>query len=556
MSIIAGIFTPRWTPELQAIQKQITSHISRNPDDERMCYHDKYLFFCQVDYQSYGGQSQAENEQMLAAVTGHPLLSSSITHDLNTLLTANDWKSVLEQALGTYCAFQYHKTRNELRVYCDTLALRPYYYAVYKGAVIFSSCLRLFPHLEIFLDTNLDAVAELATLGYTLGDKTRYQQVRAARPGEMMTITSKGMKRERIFRWADVPYGDCSLDDGIKRLDRNFKHTVSLYLGDDRNTVSTLSGGLDSRLIATELKRQGVGLECLNFSRGESQDELLSQSFADAQKIPLHRIYVSDTQMLTVEQRLGINWTADNFDYYAELNRPRLFWSGNGGSVCVGQIYTSQKVVDACHSGNPELLADSYIEQQMAYIPARLVREGDELQKRLRNTILESLAEYDHLPLLKAYQLFLWENDQHHHLALPFEEMDRFRLDFCLPFYSRGVLEAMFSMKTESALWHGIYMNWLERCYPQALTTPWQTYPDHIPCPLPVEERYQNQWQFRTPFSTKARLLKEGLQTAFNHSGQVFNRRFLGAQCVATALGIYDCTPSLRLVERMNRHMV
>ncbi|WP_299018013.1 galactosyl transferase [uncultured Photobacterium sp.] len=556
MSIIAGIYTSQWTPELHDIQQRVEQYISRNPDDDRHCYHDDHLFFCQVDYQCYGGAARAENEQVFASVIGHPLLSASISHDLITLLTAKDWQVTLKQAQGTFCAFQYQKARNELLVYCDTLALRPYYIMSYKGAVIFSSCLRIFPDLGVQLDNNLDAISELATLGYTLGDKTRFKQVSVARPGEMMVLSPEGIQRKRYFRWADVPNGHCSIDEGIERLDRSFKQAVSLYLGNDQHTVSTLSGGLDSRLIATELKRRGAGLECLNFSRGNSQDELLSQRFADSQQIPLHRIYVSDTQTLTVEQRLGVHWKVDDFSYYSTVKRPRLFWSGNGGSVCVGQIYTDDKVVEACRRGDPEQLADCYINQQMAYIPSRLVRQGDELQQRLRNNILDALSEYEHLPLLKAYQLFLWENDQHHHIALPFEEMDQFQLDFCLPFYSRGVLEAMFSMETEWALRHGIYMKWLERCYPQALTTPWQTYPGHIPCPLPVETEYSNQWQFRTPLQTKARLIKQGVQTVFNHQAGIYNRHFLGMQCALTALGVYDCTPSLRLVERMNQHMV
>lgn len=556
MSIVAGIFTPKWTPELIHIQAQIDRHISRNPTDHRHRFTDNHLFFCQVDYQCYGGAAWGEDEASFISVIGHTLLSASITHDLNTLLTAEDWGATLGQAQGTFCAFQYQKGQNQLQVYCDTLSLRPYYVMSYKGAVIFSSCLRIFPQLGIPLDNNFEAITELATLGYTLGDKTQYQQVCVARPGEMMTISLDGMKRHRYFRWADPPICECSLGEGIERLDRGFKQAVGLYLGADRHAVSTLSGGLDSRLIATELKQQGAELECLNFSRDASLDAQLSQQYAGYHQIPFHSIQVTDTQALTIEQRLGIHWKAEDFPYYADVERPRLFWSGNGGSVCVGQIYTNDAIVAACEQGSPELVVDCYLKQQMAYIPHRLVKQGADLQQKLKENLLEALAEYAHLPLLKAFQLFLWENDQHQHITLPFEEVDRYRLDFCLPFYSKAVLEAMFSMKTEWALKHGIYMKWLESYYPQALVTPWQTYPGHIPCPLPTNGQLSNQWQFRTPLSTKFTLIKEGLNTLFGSNRAIYNRYYLGAQCALTALGLYDCTPSLRLVKRMNQHMV
>ena len=125
------------------------------------------------------------------------------------------------------------------------------------------------------------------------------------------------------------------------------KQAVERYLGSDTSTISTLSGGLDSRTIATELQRRGVELECLNFSRNHSQDASYGQEFAAYHHIPLHSIRVTDTQELTVEQRLGKHWQSESFEYYDKLSRPRLFWSGNGGSVCVGQIYTGEAIVES-----------------------------------------------------------------------------------------------------------------------------------------------------------------------------------------------------------------
>ncbi|MGF1733868.1 asparagine synthase-related protein [Photobacterium satsumensis] len=564
MSIIAGIFSTRWTPELEAVKHNIDRHISRNQDDVRHSYSDSYLFLSQVDYQCYGAAAKADDDKGFVVGTGHPLLTSCIKSDMKSLLESQQLEQSLNEAEGTFCVLHYQKRTQQLSIYTDSLAIRPYYFMQFQGAVIFSTCLRLFPELGIPLENNLEALTEIATLGYPLGSKTPYNQVFASRPGEMLEISdlnmlesgSIGLQRKRYFKWSDSDIAPCSLEEGIERLDTGFKQAIERYLGSDSSTVSTLSGGLDSRVIAAELQKRGVELECLNFSRNHSQDASYGQQFAAYHHIPLHSVRVTDTQELTVEQRLGKHWQPESFEYYDKLSRPRLFWSGNGGSVCVGQIYTGEAVLEACRQENLELLVDCYLEQQMAYIPNRLIKQGAMLQERLRENILESFKEYAHLPLLKAYQLFLWENDQHHHLALPYEEVDRFQLDFCLPFYSKSVLKAMFAMDTQWALKHGIYMAWLQQYYPQALLTPWQTYPGHIPCPIDVEKPKATQWQFTLPTKTKNLLLREAIATVFSENANMFNRSVLGVQFTLTALRLYDCTAGLTMVKRMNTYIL
>ncbi|PSW16442.1 galactosyl transferase [Photobacterium rosenbergii] len=563
MSIIAGIFSTNWTPELTAVKHNIDRHISRNQDDRREIFSDSSLFLCHVDYQCFGKPAKADNERSFAVTAGHPLLSQCVQHDLETLTDSASPEKLLLEGEGTFCVFHYQKEPQILSIYTDSLAIRPFYFMHYQGAVVFSTCLRIFPELGVPLDNNLETLTEIATLGYPLASKTPYNQVIASRPGEMVEISnpklmdaSVDIKRRRYFSWANADIAPCSLEEGVARLDIGFKQAVERYLGSDTSTISTLSGGLDSRTIATELQRRGVELECLNFSRNHSQDASYGQEFAAHHHIPLHSIRVTDTQELTVEQRLGKHWQSECFEYYDKLSRPRLFWSGNGGSVCVGQIYTSEAIVKACEQEDLEQLVDCYLEQQMAYIPHRLIKQGAMYQQRLRENIIDSFREYAHLPLLKAYQLFLWENDQHHHVALPFEDMDLFQLDFCLPYYSKSVLKAMFAMDTQWALKHGIYMEWLQQCYPQALQTPWQTYPGHIPCPIDVDKPKASQWQFSLPTKTKNQLLREGFSTIFSENATVFNRSVLGVQCLLTALRLYDCTPGLTMVKRMNTYML
>ena len=190
MSIIAGIFSTRWTPELTAVKHNIERHLSRNKDDIRQTYSDPFLFLCHIDYQCFGKPAKADNDSSFAVAAGHPLLSLCVQQDLETVLDSQDPEQSLLEAEGTFCVFHYLKKSHSLNIYTDSLAIRPYYFMQYQGAVIFSTCLRIFPELGVPLDNNFETLTEIATLGYPLASKTPYNQVIASRPGETVEISN------------------------------------------------------------------------------------------------------------------------------------------------------------------------------------------------------------------------------------------------------------------------------------------------------------------------------------------------------------------------------
>ncbi|KPA53234.1 galactosyl transferase [Photobacterium leiognathi subsp. mandapamensis] len=556
MSIVAGVISDCWSQDFLLIKKEIAQHLSRNPTDVRHEYFDNHLYLCRVAIDCYREANWAENHLRFTMVLGHTLMSPSLTQDVNSLLQHNmqDYPKLLADAQGTYCVLNYDKRQHTLSIFADSLAIRPLYYMQYKGAVIFSSCLRLFDKLSVKLTTNLVGVTEYAVVGYTLGNKTHYNEVRSLLPGERLIMTTKELQQQRYFRWADMPF-DCLRDsDGISQFDRAFKQAVNLCLGDDFHAISTLSGGLDSRVIVTELLKRGVQLECLNFSYQRSQDEVYAEAFAKYHDFPLHIVNVRDTQEQSIEQRLGCYWRATQYNFYQQVEHPRLVWSGNGGSVCVGMVFCDDEILAACATGEPLAVAKAYLQHQHAFIPKRMVKDGAMLQAQLEQNIVACLEQYSHLPLEKAFQLFLWENDQHQHIAPALEDMDKFRLDFHLPFYSKSVLSVIFALPTASAVKHQFYMKWLNHAYPEALLTPWQTYPGHLTCPL-KDHRLSalSQWQLTENVKNRVNLITIGLKTLFDAKGEFYHLHYLGANCLLTALGLYSGESTLNVVKRMNR---
>jgi hypothetical protein len=94
----------------------------------------------------------------------------------------------------------------------------------------------------------------------------------------------------------------------------------------------------------------------------------------------------------------------------------------------------------------------------------------------------------------RAMHLVLMQNDQRRHLAAHFEGIDLSRVEYQLPFFDSTFIESVLRVPLDFCLGHRLYMEWL-RCFPEVvLSVPWQAYPGHEPCPLPVPNGVAYQW--------------------------------------------------------------
>jgi hypothetical protein len=94
----------------------------------------------------------------------------------------------------------------------------------------------------------------------------------------------------------------------------------------------------------------------------------------------------------------------------------------------------------------------------------------------------------------RCLHLVLMQNDQRRHLAAHFEGIDLSRLEYQLPFFDSDFVESVLRVPLDFCLGHRLYMQWL-RYFPEVvLSVPWQAYPGHEPCPLPIASGVAYQW--------------------------------------------------------------
>jgi len=94
----------------------------------------------------------------------------------------------------------------------------------------------------------------------------------------------------------------------------------------------------------------------------------------------------------------------------------------------------------------------------------------------------------------RNFYLFLLLNDQRRKLSDHFENIDLHRVEYQLPFFDSGFLSQVMAVPIELCLGHRFYSKWLGLFASAVTSVPWQVYPGHDPCPLPMPQGLDYQW--------------------------------------------------------------
>ena len=488
MSLFAGAFrraaaavVPTETCE------EIASALSRDASDrERIrVYNDGRCFIAHLDLGAFTTSGLFKNEAGVLAVSGEPLLPV-------------DEFSVdaLPEARGVFCAAQYSSERGDILLVADKLCIRPLYYCITDDFVYFATALRVL-EVVIAVPRTMDvrAVSEIASIGYPLASRTPYAQISLMAPAEIISIDEHGVKRSRYWRWESITASQASGDVLLDRAYEEFRSAVQLRLGGDTIASAHLSGGLDSRCVVTALRDAGVTLHTLNFSRPHSQEQVFASEYAHRiQTLHTHFPYIPFGNM-EVYGPASVKWREATESHPNKPQRPQVAWSGDGGSVGVGHVYMSPRIVELLRAGDRATAVQEFLQQQSMHGAGRVLRRkiAPAIAEVPFIGIMEELDSIRCADPAQSFYLFLMYNDQRRHLSAHFENLDRFRTELQLPFFDSAFLTTVMAAPLDSRLQHRFYSKWIERFPDIFRAVAWQTYPDHVPCPVP-SDACASQW--------------------------------------------------------------
>ncbi len=200
----------------------------------------------------------------------------------------------------------------------DRLGIKPFYYAVKDGFLIFASEIKAFL-ASGFLDFNLegDAIFEFFTFGNIQQPLTILRNVFALMPGHVLTWSNGNIVTQRYWSvGSDVRTG-VSYDNAKNELLEQLRTSVRMQMISDRPLGLFLSGGLDSSVILALMHYNHLDIR--SFTIGFSDDHTLRNELKESEDMAKY-FQTNHTSLV-----LSASDAVSNFPAYFEgLDQPSV----------------------------------------------------------------------------------------------------------------------------------------------------------------------------------------------------------------------------------------
>ena len=262
--------------------------------------------------------------------------------------------SILKELNGFFSIVIYDKKKDKIILIRDRFGIKPLYYYFNKKSIYFCSEIDPLKNiLHLHKDNlNINQVNNYFTLGYINGEDRVYQNIKMLNPGSLLEFNLK-KKNIKYFKWFDIKKNKSvnfeNKKDLIKILKEKLDNAVKLWTRSDVDQVFSLSGGLDSSLLAATYARQGKRLNTISFvyepnKKFDMWNESLNSDLISKQLNSNHEKYLWSANdfkkdlheiIESLEEPFG-NSILPWFIYKKLKNKFKVCITGNGGDELFG----------------------------------------------------------------------------------------------------------------------------------------------------------------------------------------------------------------------------
>ena len=203
--------------------------------------------------------------------------------DTEVLLKALSFygSNIISTLEGMFSFVFFDKKRNILIMARDYLGKKPLYYFLGENKFFFASQVELVAKYKKDLKLNLESIKTYLELGYLVDPTTMFEKIFSVMPGEIISIDLNNLvviSSDRFIPKLILDSENISVSDTVKialaeRVDGHDKFAISL------------SGGVDSSILALECSKLGFNAQAYSMAWNNSDKDKYQYDAAAAQKI-------------------------------------------------------------------------------------------------------------------------------------------------------------------------------------------------------------------------------------------------------------------------------
>lgn len=371
-----------------------------------------------------------------------------------------DWTTVLKKLTGFYALIKQEDDRIFAAV--DHIRSRPLFYAVTEEGFFLSDTAEWVR--QQVNDTVMDeyAKAEFQLTGYVTGQDTLYKTVKQLQAGECLVYAGNELEVERYYSFDHSEPEQYDEQALLDKLDAVAKESIQRLINyaNGRQIVIPLSGGYDSRLIATLLKEAGYE-NILTFTYGVKGNKEAEYSKIVADSLGLKWHFIEYTEPLwqaawkTEERKRyqleGSNWTslAHMQDWLAVkimkeqgiLESNAVFAPGHSGDMVAGSHIPRFIHEDLTASYSRDKLVEHLFSKHYCLtMHGNLEIPVNEFKNRIERSLV-SQATYSSKEFADECERHNWQNRQAKYIVNSVQVYEFFGCDWWVPLWDKDFVD-------------------------------------------------------------------------------------------------------------------
>jgi len=191
----------------------------------------------------------------------------------------------LARLRGDFASACLDSRRRRLSLISGKFGLKPLYYALIPGGLVFASELKALLKVPgIRRDSNRRALADLYHFGFVLGDKTHFPDIYLLPPASVLSFDLETGAYELAPYWRleslFISSGTATGEGAMADVSAAFMEAVNRRWNPSEPIGISLSGGLDSRLILAALGERARGMPSYTLGLPGCRDQILTEKMA------------------------------------------------------------------------------------------------------------------------------------------------------------------------------------------------------------------------------------------------------------------------------------